>query len=272
MTKAAQKPILTVCLYTTTQGHWKIKTRFKTTVSSLQKQVKRKRVTYLASIKKSPGDDAVCEEMKAWLEKRGFEVSVEEGAFSHHQDSHQIGYLNDMARLTLLAKTPYVLHLEDDWVLGCEKGSVWEKIEMAIDILEEHQQAIQVRIPRYSNEPDRINNLPVKHGIQTRAMRLNESFWTTSDWSNNPFIARTRDLRAALIIVNMSDIPKHAEHGLKEAMVILSCFEFPMVIFDPSVIRCAHIGTKKGDEDDIKKPLFIDLVPPPQPTTPPLCP
>ena len=265
--------ILTVCLYTTTQGHFKIRDRFKTTVLSFQKQVKNKQVAYLASIKKSPGDDVVCAEMKGWLEKKGFEVSVAEGSFSHGQESHQIGYLNDIGRLMLLVKTPYVLHLEDDWVLGCKKGSVWDKIEMAIDILEEHQQAIQVRIPRYSNEPDRINNLPIKHGIQTSATRLNDNFWTTSDWSNNPFIARARDLRAALIIINMSDIPKHSEHGLKEAMVILSCFEFPLVIFDPSVIRCAHIGTKKGDEDDIEKPLLIDLMPPPQPPTAPLpCP
>lgn len=249
----------TFCLYTTTQGHFKIQDRFKTTVGSLQSQLEPHQIPhYLASLKMDPAQNEVAESMIQWLRDKSFTVSAAQGSFSHGQDSHQIEYLKDAARLNNLIKTDYLFWCEDDWIIGGYKGGLWQHIQSAIHLLEDNSDIVQVRIPRYSNEVQRINNLPFKHGINTRAERLNSTFFRTGDWSNNPFIARTRDIRAAFTFVMNSNLPKHSEHGLGAAMKMLGWSELPLAIFDPAVIRCAHIGTRPGDEDDINKELIAN--------------
>ena len=58
----------------------------------------------------------------------------------------------------------------------------------------------------------------------------------SGDWSNNPYVARTRDIRAALTFVKNSNLPKHSEHGLGRAMAALGWCDLPFAFFDPSII------------------------------------
>jgi hypothetical protein len=99
--------------------------------------------------------------------------------------------------------------------------------------------------------------LKAKHGIDGKAeWSKGEEFFYHNDWSNNPFVARARDFRAALQCVFKTNLPKHTEDGLGTAMKLLSDSELPFICFDPNRIRCCHIGTKPEDEDDPTKPLF----------------
>lgn len=255
-----EQPIYTFCLYTTTQGHWKIRDRYRATVESFQSQVlSHADPYYIASIKESPGDRETTLNMIEWLTEKGFNVDAAVGEFSHGHESHQIEYLKDMERLNPAITTEYVLHMEDDWLFKTYTNqSISFYIDMAIKLLRDRPEIMQVRIPRFSDEPARINRLLAKHGINTRAERMDDCFWTSGDWSNNPYVARTRDIRAALTFVKNSNLPKHSEHGLGRAMAALGWCELPFAFFDPSIIRCGHIGTPIGQEDDLSKPLFAN--------------
>lgn len=253
-------PNYTFCLYTTTQGHWKIRDRYRATVESFQSQVSPfSKPDYLASIKLTLADLKIGEDMSLWLFQKGFTVSTQEGEFSHGHESHQIQYLLDMERMNSIISTEYVLHMEDDWLLRTHDEKVISLyIDMAIRVLRDNPDIMQVRIPRFSDEPNRINGLRAKHGINTRAERMDEYFYRSGDWSNNPYVARTRDIRAALTFVKNSNLPKHSEHGLGRAMAAIGWCELPFAFFDPSIIRCGHIGTPIGQEDDLSKPLFAN--------------
>ena len=255
-----EHPNYTFCLYTTTQGHWKIKDRYRATVESFQSQVDpRSAPRYISSIKVSPGDFRACEGMVQWLYERGFTSSVKEGEFSHGHESHQVQYLLDLERLNSFVHTEFLFSCEDDWLFKTSNGeSLSLYIDMAIKLLRKNPDIMQVRIPRFSDEPNRINGLHAKHGINTHAERMDDHFWRSGDWSNNPYVARTRDIRAALTFVKNSNLPKHSEHGLGRAMAALGWCELPFAFFDPSIIRCGHIGTPVGQEDDLSKPLFAD--------------
>ena len=253
-----EDPRYTFCLYATTQGHWKIRDRYRATVESFQSQVlPHHGPCYLASIKESPGDD--CGVMAGWLLDRGFTVSAQQGSFTHGHESHQLEYLRDVERLNPLIKTEFLYHSEDDWIARPHDGqSLSLYIDMAIKLLRDRPEIMQVRIPRFSDEPTRINRLLAKHGINTRAERMDDYFWRSGDWSNNPYVSRTRDIRAALTFVKNSNLPKHSEHGLGRAMAALGWCELPFAFFDPSIIRCGHIGTPVGEEDDLSKPLLAN--------------
>ena len=255
-----EDPRYTFCLYTTTQGHWKIRYRYRATVESFQSQLlPQTDPHYVASIKQSPGDEQFASDMIQWLFDRKFTTSAKQGSFSHGHESHQVQYLQDMERLNSFATTEYVLHMEDDWLIGGFKGTFLNLyIDMAIKLLRDRPDIMQVRIPRFSDEPARINGLLAKHGINTRAERMDGHFWRSGDWSNNPYVARTRDIRAALTFVKNSNLPKHSEHGLGRAMAMLGWSELPFAFFDPSIIRCGHIGTPIGEEDDLSKPLLAN--------------
>ncbi len=253
---------ITVCLYTSTLGHFGRKDIYQRTVGSLQIQIgDRPDVCYLASVKYGTGEEKQAEEMEIWLNQRGFDVSKAHGDWSHGKDSHQIGFLSDQWRLNQMVRTEYVLVGEDDWITSGDTDTFNHCLSDATHLLWSHPEIMQVRIPRYSNEPDRINNLRAKHGINTRAEILNQDqdFWISGDWSNNPHIARTRDVRAALSFVKNSNLPKHSEHGISAAMKAISGAELPFAFFDPSIIRCFHLGTPEGQEDDISKPLLAEL-------------
>ena len=255
-----EDPRYTFCLYTTTQGHWKIRDRYRATVESFQSQVlPHADPYYVASIKQSPGDAEFCNGMADWLSDRGFTVSAQEGEFSHGHESHQIQYLLDLERLNSFVHTEFLFSCEDDWLFKTQDNqSISLYIDMAIKLLRDRPEIMQVRIPRFSDEPARINGLLAKHGINTRAERMDDHFWRSGDWSNNPYVARTRDIRAALTFVKNSNLPKHSEHGLGRAMAALGWCELPFAFFDPSIIRCGHIGTPVGEEDDLSKPLFAN--------------
>ena len=253
-----EDPRYTFCLYTTTQGHWKRRDRYQVTVKSFQTQTQwGPQPSYVASLKQSPGDESIAADMGKWLFDRKFTTSVAEGSFSHGHESHQVEYLRDMERLNPFVTTEHLFHSEDDWVIGGFKGPFLNLyIDMAIKLLRDRPEIMQVRIPRFSDEPARINGLRAKHGIDTRAERMDDHFWRSGDWSNNPYVARTRDVRAALTFVKNSNLPKHSEHGMSVAMKMIGWCELPFAFFDPSIIRCDHIGTPVGQEDDLSKPLF----------------
>jgi hypothetical protein len=250
---------ITVCLYTSTKGHFGRTDCYQRTVRrlfSIFPPVDWDAL--LANIKVGDENNQNQDrDIAMWLTECGFSVEGYPGIWSHGNDSHQNEYLADMKRMMNRVRTPYFLHLEDDMLIHVYQKQFDYWLSEAVDFLETDPNLMQVRIPRYNNEAERILALKAKHGIDGKAeWSKGEEFFYHNDWSNNPFVARTRDFRAALQIVSKTNLPKHTEHGVGFAMKMLSNVELPFACFNPENLRVCHIGTKPEDEDNPTKPLF----------------
>lgn len=66
---------VTICLFTSSQGHFKVRTRYLETLESLAGQIPLSQfVKLIAHIKVSPGDESFASEMRGNLTSRGFRV------------------------------------------------------------------------------------------------------------------------------------------------------------------------------------------------------
>jgi len=251
---------LTFALATTTKGHFGVKSRFIETLDSFNRAFPLSQYAALvAHIKISPGESEQASHMRDELDRRGFDVLISEGEWSHGAESHQLNYIADALRITNSIKTQYVLFCEDDWAVQPYDGEFIEYIDRAISYLEDDPSCMQVRIPRWSNEPDRIRGLMKKHGLNRWAHSEDQWHFTHDDFSMNPAFYRTRDLRAALMLTQITNLPKHIEHGVGHALKMLSGADTShFACFEPAKIRIGHLGTLPGEEDPLDKPLYAN--------------
>lgn len=256
---------ISYCLFTSTRGHFNIKTRYKQTVDSMLTQVPANIWSKLiAHVKISPGEDNIFNEMKEFLETKGFEVIGTVGEWRHGNDgkdnSHQVQYILDQNKILSLIKTSYFFFSEDDWVCNVKNKELSYWLNFSQKLLLDNPDLMQVRIPRFGNEFERINQLLRKHNIHTRAIHVDENYFVSGDWSNNLYLARTRDLRATLKLVINGSLPMHSETGTGIGMRFLSGIELPLAVLSPKNIYCSHIGTRKNEEDDFNNPAMETLL------------
>lgn len=253
---------ITFCLYTSTKGHFN-KSTYRDTLDSFNEALSLSSYAdRVAHIKVSPGEDNIAHDMKVNLQYRGFRVFMTEGAWSHGDsvnNSHQLGYLNDM--LTVYGsdslKTPYVLHIEDDFIIKSYSSSFIRQLKIALEMMDSKSDLMQVRICRFSNELERINGLYKKHGIDGKAYEVDKDHFRHNDLSLHPSVFRTRDIRAAVLLTLKTNIPKHVEMGMSYAFKLMSQSDVPFACLNPEVIRVGHIGcATEAERDDLSKPLI----------------
>lgn len=252
---------LTIALFTSTKGHFDVKSRYLETVKNLNEKIPLSQFENLIAHIKYSDEDSELEEMSQNLEKFGFEVLYTPGQWSHKNDgSHQEEYLKDINTIFSYEKTlssKYTLFLEDDWLFNPYEMDLLYWISEAMKILEENPECNQVRFPRFHNEFDRINKLKSKHGIDATAIKGDEKYFICNDFSLNPSIFRSRDIFSAinLVMKNPNVFPRHVEHGLGAAIKYLyDLFPLSFAVFEPSKIKVRHIGCPIGQEDT-EKPL-----------------
>lgn len=257
---------INICLFTSTQGHWGIKTRYLETIEHLNNQIPLKSFAGLfAHIKVSPEEQDFASKMEADLKSFGFNVKKTIGQWSHGQN-HQEEYLKDITKLFSLSEvqqTKYSLFLEDDMKIVTWEGKLEDYLAIATNVLYNYPDVISVRIARASNEMQRISNLREKHGIDSKvspAPRGHEfSYFLANDFSNNPHIVRSRDMRNAMLLINkIGGIPKHSEHGTAIALKLLSNSNIPIAVLNPEHIVARHIGTPVGQEEPLDQFLVLD--------------
>jgi hypothetical protein len=184
----------------------------------------------------------------------------------HNDGSHQQGYLSDLTKVFGLADTqdvPYTLITEDDFLLSTSNGEPLEYfITKGVKILQSDPNIVQIRIPRFNNEFDRINGLKIKHNLDWRADKYwnddySKDVFACSDWSNNVYLCRTRDLNIATMLIEKfpSTFGQHSEHSTAAAMRLLSRVELPFCVFWPDKIRCFHIGAEPQNRDVVGQEL-----------------
>lgn len=247
---------LTLALFTSTRGHFGRDT-YRDTVTDWLRQMPMGWEALRANVKWEPGQEVKRDEMKAWLEERGFEVTTPCRVWKHHDPSHNEGYCEDIRLVTSEITTPYYLHLEDDWWLRSHFGSIEYHLAEAIQLLESNPALVQVRFARWTNEYERLKGLKAKHGIDANPVEKDGSI-VHRDWGNQPFVARTRDVHAAIKFVFATNLPRHSEHGLGTAMKLLGHPEQPFYTLSPFSVRARHMGTLPGEEDPLDKPLYAN--------------
>ena len=255
-------------VYSSTKGHFGQPTLLET-ISSLNSQFP---IDNFASafihIKISTGQDNVVTELEEKLHSL-YHINVIKsyGDWRHGNDgkdnSHQIGYLNDMFKIYNMPEinnNNYSLIIEDDWLIKVYKNDFEYYINKAIKLLTTEENIVQIRIARFSDEKNRILRLKEKHNIDGIALETKDKEMILgNDWSNNCYIARTRDLRMALLLItkNQSAFPMHSEHGLGMAMAYQSWVKTPFMFFNPEFIRVGHIGVESpSDRDNLDQPLI----------------
>lgn len=254
-----------ICLFSSTKGHWGVKTRYLQTINHLNNQLPLSSFNDLfAHIKVTPGEEFFANKMQNNLEGFGFKVIKSLGDWSHG-GNHQEEYLKDITTVFLkpeVNRTQFSLFLEDDFALICRKGELVDYIGKATSILNNNPDVVSVRIARGANEKERILGLRVKHGIDSHvapAPRGEEcSYFLASDFSNNPHIIRTRDMRNAMILLQKANgFPKHSEHGTAAAIKLFSNSITPIAIFNPDNIVARHLGTKIGEEEPFDRDIIL---------------
>lgn len=252
---------ITFSLFTSTKGHFGKSTFTRTLDSFSQSLPLSEYAARIAHIKVSPGEQSIADEMRYNLERRGFRVLMTEGAWSHGDatNSHQLGYLADMLKVygDNGIRTPYVLHVEDDFLVRCYSGTYIQQLQIALNLLEEQSDLMQVRICRFSDELDRINGLRAKHGIDGRAEWFDKNHFRHNDLSLHPSIFRARDIRAAVLLTLKTNLPKHVEMGMSHAFKLNSQSPLPFACLNPYYIRVGHIGcATEAEQDDLSQPLL----------------
>lgn len=254
---------LNLAFFTTTKGHFNYTDIYKKTLDSLFSQVNPDIfATKIAHIKVSEDTKDGLDDIRKTLTEYGIKSLISYGNWAHNQN-HGVEYLLDICKMFSLPQlsAPYTLFMEDDFLFA-PKDSLDRFFTKAIDILKDIN-VITVRFPRYTNEKERVANLMRKHNIPGKVVlnEIDSSFCYINDHSNNPFIARTRDLQVACNLIKRfpESFPLHPEHGFAAALKALSVYETPIALFNPKQIRVLHIGTKPGDEDSAEKELLAEI-------------
>lgn len=255
---------LAICLFTSAKGHFGIKTRYLETIKSLRDDHNLDRYRRFAHIKYSESDVDVLAEMENRLDEFGYEVDATQSAWKHGELSHQVEYLSDMFKIfnnPAVLKYKYALFMEDDMIIRSVHGFFSSYLSLATALLEKNPNIVSVRVARAHNERERIIGLKGRYGINSvvKDSELPNRFFYSNDFSNNPHICRTRDMRNAIIMMkkNPQAFMQHSEMGLGPALKYFSQEDESIAILNPDLIYARHIGTPAGEEENLFEPLFM---------------
>ena len=259
-----------LCLFTSTLGHFDRHDIYRQTVDGLLGHIAPEFWGDLRAHIKYGGERVkgieAAADMDKWLRDHKFKVESTQGIWAHGQESHQMGYILDAYKIISTVTAPYIFWCEDDWLIKSYDRSLEYWMSEAQKLLNINPSLVQIRIARFSDELNRINGLKAKHNIDGIAKYFkneDDPFFFHNDWSCNPFIARTRDLRATLVFFLKTfrplNMPVHVEHGFGRMVGALADAPLPYACFNPKYIRCGHLGTKTPEEaDNLELPLMAN--------------
>ncbi len=253
---------ISLCLFTSTLGHFK-KSTYQETVESLLSQVATEQWgQMLAHIQITPGDERIADEMTEWLESKGFEVYETIGEWRHHDQSHHKNYLLCQIKMSQLVKCNYVFFLEDDFKLFSVSYKISDLLLIARDFLKNRPEFLEVRFPRFNNEIERLINIKKKHGIDANVIEAEsgdcEFFFHADNANFHPTIRRARDVYITLKFIeeNIDIFSRNCEMGFSHVFKSLSREKSCLACFYPETAQCLHIGTRTPEERDVAGQVF----------------
>ena len=241
---------LTLCLYTSTRGHFGRKDIYLQTIEDLEKH-KIDFAQKLCHIKVSPDEVELGEKMIDDFKKFGYNVLTTTDAWSHFSASHPIGQLKDLGTVLNEVYSPFLLNWEDDFLCNVKSHNLSFDLKTAIDLLDQNPNKVsQVRIPRESDDLDRYPTI-----------FQDESGWyrQNSIFSFNPYVSLTHTINTIYnsIVAQQELIFDLIQQGRLNAELTFTDLAKQMFgfnsfySFDKKALVVRHVGTKEGEEDKI---------------------
>lgn len=178
---------MAVCLFTSTKGHWGVKTMYRDTLNHLARQIPLSDFGALyAHIKVglSQEDALIAANIATDLEARGFHVERTHADWSRGT-SHQVGYLGDMRKASqspIIQSQPFMLLLEDDSPFTCHRGHLDTCLYAMTTALATNHNLVSTRFIR---RLDWEGGVPVIHRSGDHFFSQNLDF--------QPMVVRSRD-------------------------------------------------------------------------------
>lgn len=256
---------LNLCVFTSSKGHFGRVDIYKQTFNDLFNKIPYQLFSNrYVHIKRSSGQDDVFNEQVNFFKQFKFEILDTYGDWSHF-GNHQVEYSKDIIKMYdyVNHNSQYSLHLEDDWIFNCYSGlQLHDYFGKCFRYLSLRKDILCVRFPRFIDEPNRLNGLMAKHGMNVQCVNDNteKSFFIHNDnLSLNPVIFRTLQIRAAARLMELNPtLQQHVEHQFSKALNWMSKEKYFYSIIDPKEIFISHIGTKLGESDPIGTPVFAN--------------
>lgn len=207
-------------VFTSDRQHWNLLDIDKITISDTLSKSSLIRNSYkLCHIKVTKPEEDIWKDKKQWFEARGFQVIETIGDWTNDSVSHGNGIIADMARVYSVApvlSNEFVLHLESDWVFNVD--NLDDYLYEHMNILSKNQYLIYSRDTRIDN-PNKIKDLNAQ-------LYYNNHYLTNTEFSFNPFVARTRDLKYISNFVAKNQIHGHCEKAYEIAAKYLTNNEY----------------------------------------------
>lgn len=242
---------ITLCLFTSSKGHFTRKTDYKLTLDHWDKQVPLSTFNLVAHIKITPGDESLAADIRADLEQRGFAVFTTTAAWSRGL-SHGSSYLADhvtVSKQPQVYKQPYFLLLEDDSPALCHKTSLEDLLLRSCQMLAENHELLSVRVCR------RGDNQPVIDGTPPDL-----DFFYSPHTDFQPILLRSIDFYRLCMVLEAN--PQacqqvHCEQLFRVVMDPFSRSPFKHAVYKPDYAETVHIGVPSPDHEAALQRLDI---------------
>lgn len=237
-----QLPI-TLCLFTSTKGHFGHKNVYKAALAHLDRQIPLSLFGGLvAHIKVSPSEEQIGADMEQYLKGLNFLVLKTVADWSRGQ-SHQAAYMADVVTLSKEAsvyKQPFVLWFEDDQTITPHVTSAEQLLLQSCDMLDRDNELVSARLLRAGDLP----SSPITD-------KGTDSYFYSPHVNFQPMLLRSRDFYLASMIVERS--PEYAAQVQCEMFwrLILANFsrsEKKHIVYYPSFAETIHLGTPEYPE------------------------
>lgn len=233
--------------FETTKGHYGNENIYKLSLEKLKERIDlnyfKNKVAHIKACGNG-GETAMAD----YYRENGFTPIISLGNFKHFDQSHFVEYAKDVAKIYHdnyhLLDDDYTLLLEGDWLFTPFKNDLKFYLDKAQGILADRKDILTVRFPHHADDNNHYNST-ISETVQDHNLNLNDSIY-----SMNPHVLRTRDLNMISFLVrnnlqNCNNLEVLLGHISKSVFPA----KLPFAAFDPSEIRCRHIGVEKPDEE-----------------------
>lgn len=229
---------ITLCLFTSTKGHFGHKDVYLTTLSHLARQIPLcDFAARVAHIKVSEGDSVLGDEMEYELKLRGFTVVRTTKNWSRGME-HQNQYVADIITLSKVPQVydaPFILWLEDDSVMQPNKMSLETTLARMTTQLEIDPDIVSWRFLRRCD-------WATSQGIQ----EVRDQTFFSEHFNFQPLIMRARDFYLANKVIDDSAGGfAHLQIEMFWRMVLgtFSRAKHKHVVWLPDYAETVHLGT-----------------------------
>lgn len=245
----------TLCLFTSTRGHFGRKTDWRVSLDHLDRQLPLTSFGgLLASLKITPGDEALAAQMQVELERRGFKVLTAVADWVRGT-SHQIAYMEDVCRLSrdpLVHAQPYVWWFEDDGACICHEYTLERLLAESFRMLATDPDLLTVRLMRRCDD----------RGPTVEPAEKDPRFWWSQHFNFQPAVLRARDFQLAALLVERNPqavATIQCEMLWKMALANFTGSPFCHAVWEPDFAEVLHLGVQEPAHSAALRAL--DLLP-----------